>query len=249
MGSREEKARIRRMVWDRLQSAGVARPPLPPHGRIPNFKRAEEAARRITSLPEWSRARVVKVNPDSPQRQVRLAALAEGKLLVMPTPRLRRGFLLLDPDRIPGRLHRYAATIRGAFKYGELLDSLGKLESRVERVDFIVEGSVAVNRWGERLGKGEGYGELEYAILRELGLIDPEVPIATSVHDLQVVEGRLPQDPWDVPVDVVATPTRLIRVEDRPGRPPGILWDLLDPSKLEEIPMLRELAARRGVKA
>ena len=245
MASRVSKDFIRKKVWDEILARGVARFPLPPHGRIPNFAGSEEAARRILSLPEWARAWVVKVNPDSPQKPVRLAALEQGKLLLMPTPRIRSGFILLDPKLIPRRLYSYAATIKGAFKYGRLVKSLGELESLVERVDFIVEGSVAVNRWGERLGKGEGYGELEYAILLEAGLIDPDVPIATTVHDLQVISYRLPQDPWDVPVDIIATPTRLIRVEERPRRPPGILWHLLPRSKLEEIPLLRELAKRQ----
>ncbi|MEB3860965.1 MAG: 5-formyltetrahydrofolate cyclo-ligase [Desulfurococcales archaeon] len=244
MATVRSKDEIRRMVWDRLASAGVARPPLPPHGRIPNFQGSWEAARRITSLPGWRRARLVKVNPDSPQRPVRLAALREGKLLLMPTPRLRSGFLLLDPSLIPGSHYTRASTIRGAFRYGKLLGRLGDLQS-LPGVDFIVEGSVAVNRWGERLGKGEGYAELEYAILRELGLVGEEVPIATSVHDLQVLPDRLPQDPYDVPVDYIATPTRLIEAVERPPRPPGILWDKLSREKLEEIPLLRELAGRR----
>jgi 5-formyltetrahydrofolate cyclo-ligase len=121
-----------------------------------------------------------------------------------------------------------------------LLDTVSKLLRSVEKVDFIVEGSVAVNRWGERLGKGEGYGELEYAILLELGLIEPEVEIATSVHELQLVDFRLPQDPYDVPVDWVATPARLLRCE-RGERPPGLLWELLPEEKIKEIPLLREL--------
>ncbi len=245
MANRGAKESFRRRIWDDLLARGVARFPLPPHGRIPNFAGAEEAARRILALPEWARARVVKVNPDSPQKPVRLAAIEHGKLLLMPTPRLRSGFILLDPKLIPRRLYSHAATIGGAFRHGRLVRSLGELEALVERVDFIVEGSVVVNRWGERLGKGEGYGELEYAILLEAGLIDPDVPIATTVHDLQVVEYRLPQDPWDVPVDIIATPTRLIRVKERPGRPQGILWHLLPRAKLEEIPLLRELARRQ----
>ncbi len=240
---REEKERIRRMIWDEMYRRGVWLPP-PPHGRIPNFKGADVAAKRITSLPEWRSARVVKVNPDSPQRWVRLAALREGKTLLMPTPRLRNGFLLLDPASIPSGMYREASTIRGAFKVGEPLPRARDLAERIERVDFIVEGSVAVNRWGERLGKGEGYGELEYAILLELGLIEPDVKIATSVHDIQVLERRLPQDPYDVPIDLIATPTRLIVVEERPPRPPGILWDMLSEEKINEIPLLREL--KRG---
>ncbi|MCE4603318.1 MAG: 5-formyltetrahydrofolate cyclo-ligase [Desulfurococcales archaeon] len=244
MITRRDKDIVRRMIWDKLASTGVARPPLPPHGRIPNFQGAGDAARRITSLPEWRRAGLVKVNPDSPQRPVRLAALREGKLLLMPTPRLRSGFLLLDPSTIPGSLYSRASTIRGAFIYGKLLHRLEDLQG-LPKVEFVVEGSVAVNRWGERLGKGEGYAELEYAILRELNLIGGDVPIATSVHDLQVISERLPQDPYDVPVDYIATPTRLTRTVDRPPRPPGILWDLLSKEKLEEIPLLRELAERR----
>ncbi len=234
------KREIRALIWDRLQQAGVARPPLPPHGRIPNFQGAERAAERLAATPEWRRARVVKINPDSPQRPVRYRALSEGKTVVMPTPRLRSGFLLLDHHRIPpGRL-REASTIRGAFKYATPLPRVEDL-ARIGRIDLIVEGSVAVNRWGERLGKGEGYAELEYAILLELGLIEREVPIATTVHDLQVLEERLPQDPYDVPVDYIYTPTRSIKTTDRPPRPPGILWSLLSREKLEEIPLLAEL--------
>jgi len=242
-GGKEE---IRRRIWDTLASQGLARRPLPPHGRIPNFAGAEAAAQRIPSLPEWRRAVVVKVNPDSPQRHVRLRALVEGKILVMPTPRLREGFIVLDPSSIPARLYPLASTIRGAFRLGVVYKSIEQLSGKISRVDFIVEGSVAVNRWGERLGKGEGYGELEYAILLETGLIEPDVPIATSVHDVQVVGERLPQDPWDVPVDYVATPTRIMRVHGRGPRPPGILWEHLRADKLAEIPVLREL--RRRVK-
>lgn len=241
LGSKES---LRRLVWDRLSREGVALPPLPPHGRIPNFRGAEVAATRLASLDEWRRAQVVKVNPDSPQRSVRLRALSEGKLLVMPTPRLRQGFILLDPRDLKPGLYSKASTIRGAFTYGRLLPSVDSILRSVERIDFIVEGSVAVNRYGERLGKGEGYGEIEYAILLELGVIDRDVPIATTVHDLQVINERMPQDPYDVPVDYVATPTRLIKCSRGP-RPPGILWDLLKKEKIAEIPLLREVGGNK----
>ena len=239
-----DKGDIRRMVWDRMLREGVAAPPLPPHGRIPNFRGAAEAAARLFATSEWGRAALVKVNPDSPQRPVRRRALEEGKRLLMPTPRLRSGFLLLDPEAIPRSRYSEASTIRGAFRWGRRIPRLEGLEA-LGPVDLIVEGSVAVDVYGGRLGKGEGYGELEYAVLAELGLAGEETPIATTVHDIQVFERRLPQDPWDVPLDIIATPTRLLRVERRPPRPPGVLWDLLPARKLEEIPILRELARRR----
>ncbi|MFN4046309.1 MAG: 5-formyltetrahydrofolate cyclo-ligase, partial [Acidilobaceae archaeon] len=226
---------------------GVARPPFPVYGRIPNFKGAENAAEALAKTLEWRRALIVKVNPDSPQAPVRLRALEDGKTLIMPTPRIREGFLLIDPRKIPGSLYRQASTIRGAFEYGVKLRTLSELKA-LDSIDLIVEGSVVVNPLGERLGKGEGYGELEYAILVELNLIEPSVIIATTVHDIQVVEERIPQEPHDVPVDYIVTPTRTIKVEGRRGRPPGILRDSLEPRKLGEIPLLRELLEGRGLR-
>jgi 5-formyltetrahydrofolate cyclo-ligase len=167
-------------------------------------------------------------------------ALMEGKVLIMPTPRIRDGFLILDcVDAVK------ASTIRGAFIHGRRLRSIDELLNHIKHVDLIVEGSVAVNAYGERLGKGEGYGELEFAILRELGLVDADVPIATTVHDLQVIDDRLPQDPYDVPIDIIATPTRVIRVHGRGYRPSGMIWHMLSNEKLMSIPLLQELMNRR----
>lgn len=221
---------------------GIARPPLPPHNRIPNFANAEKAAAKLAELPEWRAARIVKVNPDSPQFHVRLMALRQNKLLIMPTPRMREGFLVLDPSRIPKNLHTRAATIRGAFQLGR---KIAPEEFRELKIDFIVEGSVAVNEFGERLGKGRGYGEFEFAVLLELGCIDIDVPIATTVHDVQVVPYRLPQEPYDVPVDYVVTPTRIVRAR-RGERPKGIIWELLDDEKRDILQKTRLSSLLRG---
>ena len=153
------KEEIRRMIWNLMLRKGIARFPLPPHGRIPNFAGAERAARKVFSLSEWKEAKVIKVNPDSPQKYVRLGALEQGKILIMPTPRIKRGFILLDPKRIPEKFYREAITIRGAFKWGALLSSLNQIRNMLKKIDLIVEGSVAVDLHGNRLGKGEG-GEL-----------------------------------------------------------------------------------------
>jgi 5-formyltetrahydrofolate cyclo-ligase len=125
---------------------------------------------------------VVKVNPDAPQRGVRFRALKQGKLLLMPTPRLREGFLLLDPTLLaPTRLFA-ASSIRGA---SELATPVGLDD--LPKIDLLVFGSVAVSPAGDRVGKGEGYAELEFAVLRSLGRVPEDVPIATTVHDAQVV--------------------------------------------------------------
>ncbi len=237
------KEEVRRHVWRTLKEEGVALPPLPVEGRIPNFKGAREAAERLVKEEGWKRAQLVKCNPDSPQRWVRLKALEEGKRLLMATPRLREGFLLLDPSLIPKGAFMKASTIRGAFMYGKKIASVEELMT-LGKVDLVVEGSVAVDEEGRRIGKGAGYGDLEYGILSELGLIDERTPVVTTVHDLQVLPPPLPQDPWDVSLSAAFTPTKTLRFKIL-KRPRGVLWDSLKPEYLNSIPLLRELKARK----
>ena len=230
-----EKERIREKVWRILEEKGVTRFPRPVFGRIPNFHGAKEAAQRLAATEEFRASRGAKVNPDAPQNPVRRLILEAGKRLIMPTPRLRGGFLLLDPKRIPRSLYREAATIRGAFRLGTPLSP-----HELPHVDLIVCGSVAVTPQGLRIGKGGGYSEFEYAILREVGLVDEETPIATTVHNLQIV-AEAPREEFDFTVDLIATPTRLLRARGRRFRPKGILWDRVSEERLEEIPLLKEL--------
>jgi len=237
-----DKDSIRRMIWRLLEERGVARFPRPIYGRIPNFDGSYRAALILAGTKPFMSSSLIKINPDSPQKPLRLMALRMGKSVLMPTPRLRRGFILLDPSRIPRRLLEQASTIKGAFRFGTVLDTLDKL-LRLPKVDLVVAGSVAVSpRGGERLGKGGGYSELEYAILRELGLVGESTPVATTVHELQLVE-RIPFERHDVSVDLIATNRRLIRVGRPRPRPKGIIWDLLGEDRISSIPLLSQLRA------
>ena len=238
LGSREQKAEVRERVWRRLEEERLAAFPRPIRGRIPNFKGSRDAAARLAELPEFREAKAIKVNPDAPQLPVRHLALEQGKLLLTPTPRLREGFLLLDPAKLRKKDFRHAASIGGAAKLAEHI-GLDDLPG----IDLIVVGTVAVTETGARVGKGEGYAELEYATLRQMGKIAEDVPIATTVHGVQVVDD-IPVEPFDVPVDIIVTPTRVIRTRSRRTKPKGIIWDLLDPSRLEEMPILKELRDR-----
>jgi len=105
------KRGIRERVWRILEERGVARFPKPIRGRIPNFVGAERAAARLVAHRVFQDAEVVFCCPDSPQRPVREAALLAGKTLVMATPRLRRGFIILEG--VPRRLARAASTKGG----------------------------------------------------------------------------------------------------------------------------------------
>ena len=227
-----DKQAIRERVWDGLEESGEARFPFPPHGRIPNFAGAGEAADRLADQPEFQRAEAVKINPDSPQRPVRKRALAAGKTLYVAVPRLAEEacFLELDPDRIEDIDH--ATTIGGA-------DDLGVpvTPDDVAPIDLVVSGSVAVTPAGDRIGKGEGYSDLEYALLLELGLVDEETPVATTVHERQIRDGPFETAAHDVGMDLVVTPERVLRPESA-QKPAGIDWDLLSEERIAEIPVL-----------
>ncbi|MFP9190257.1 5-formyltetrahydrofolate cyclo-ligase [Natronosalvus vescus] len=238
-----DKQSIREAVWDDLEGSGTARFPFPPHGRIPNFAGASEAAGRLADQPEWREAETIKANPDAPQLPVRRRALRAGKTVYMAVPRLRDEacFLELDPNVLDPEDYDEATTVSGSSKHGVQV-----VPADVEPIDLIVSGSVAVSEAGVRIGKGEGYSDLEYAILRELGLVDAETPVATTIHERQHRSSEdIEADDHDVPMDLVVTPERVIR-PDASTKPSGIDWDRLSEARLEEIPVLQSLKVDLG---
>src|SRR5215207_601625 len=107
-----EKADARTAVWQALTDRKIARFPFPIKGRIPNFEGADTAAARLLAHRAFAAAKCVKVNPDSPQRHVRKGLLERGISIVTPTPRLRGGFYLLDPDQIAPEHYWDAASLK-----------------------------------------------------------------------------------------------------------------------------------------
>jgi len=235
------KAEIRERVWQAFQREHVGRFP-GAYGRIPNFRGAEQAAQLLREIAVWRRALVVKVNPDAPQLPIRRLALAEGKILYMAVPRLRteKCFVEIDPQRL-GRKALLAASIAGACRYGRAVSP-----REMRPVDLVVCGSVAVGRDGARLGKGGGYCDLEYALLREEGKVRESTPILTTVHPLQILPERLTMMPHDLPVDFLVTPGEVVATRPAHPRPRGVYWDLLRPFKINAIPLLRKRLKRGG---
>jgi 5-formyltetrahydrofolate cyclo-ligase len=229
------KDEIRATIWKKLQENRVARFP-GAEGRIPNFIGAEACAGLLSETSYWKAAKILKVNPDSPQRAIRHAALKEGKLLYMAVPRLRseKPFIELDPKKM--KCSPYAASsIKGAGKCGRPVGL-----NQLKKIDLIVCGSVAVNRKGARVGKGGGYSDLEFALLTEERKIDGATPIVTSVHPLQVVNEDIPMTEHDIPLTVIVTPEEIIETKPRLKRPRGIYWPLLAQDKIAAIPVLRK---------
>jgi|ECHnycMinimDraft_1075156.scaffolds.fasta_scaffold01606_2 5-formyltetrahydrofolate cyclo-ligase len=235
-----EKQRVRETIWKLLEDREIARFPRPVFGRIPNFYGAETASKLLSLTEEFKNAKVIKVNPDSPQRYLREIALKNRKKVLVPTPRLKGSFFLLNPEEINSDNIKQASSISGFAKYGIKVN----LEE-IPKIDLIVVGSVAVTIDGKRVGKGEGYSELEYAILREEGKVGEETPIATTVHELQIVD-YIPEEPFDVSLDIIATNERIIRPPRR-AKPKGIILKYLSKTKIEETPYLKHYLRRKGL--
>ncbi|WP_327367028.1 5-formyltetrahydrofolate cyclo-ligase [Streptomyces sp. NBC_01217] len=228
----QAKQAVRTRVWDALTAADAVHD-ASVHGRIPNFRGAEEAAERLAGLPSWQEASVIKAVPDKAQIPVRARALEEGKTVYMAVPKLAtlKPFYLLDPAALTvppaeAAASRTAAAIAPTVE----VDALRPL-------DLIILGSVAVNRDGARVGKGAGYSDIEFALLTEAGLVTPETLVITTVHPLQITDIPIPTTKHDVSVDLIVTSEETI-VCPTPHRPSGICWDDLTAEKIAAIPAL-----------
>ena len=237
----DTKEALRDRVWKSLQEQKVARFP-GAVGRIPNFIGAEACAKLLAETAYWKAAKVLKVNPDAPQRAIRQRALADGKTIYMAVPRLRseKPFIELDPKKL--KCSPYAASsIKGAGQYGRPAGL-----NEMKPIDLVVCGSVAVNRQGARVGKGGGYSDLEFALLTERKKIAGAAPIVTSVHPLQIVDEEIPMTEHDIPLSAIVTPGEIIAIQARPPRPKGIYWDLLPQEKIAAIPVLKSRSRNKS---
>uniref|UniRef100_A0A8C5QBL9 Methenyltetrahydrofolate synthase domain-containing protein n=1 Tax=Leptobrachium leishanense TaxID=445787 RepID=A0A8C5QBL9_9ANUR len=243
--ARYSKADIRRKVWDYLEKKDLADYPRPVHHRIPNFKGASHACENLLSMKEFSLARTVKINPDSPQKNARFLALEANKILLVPTPRLRHGLFnrITPPSRAGKNLLRICSTPQGVKEYSEpvgLDDSL--------KVDMVIVGSVAVSEKGWRIGKGEGYADLEYAMMATIGAVTKHTVVVSVVHDCQVLDfpEKLLGD-HDLTVDYILTPTRILKTNCTRPKPQGIIWSMLTWEMMCEMPILKKLHGREKI--
>ena len=53
---------------------------------------------------------------------------------------------------------------------------------------MLVEGSVGVDRHGNRIGKGKGFADREIEDLFNKKLIDENTPLVSTIHPFQLVE-------------------------------------------------------------
>ena len=237
---------VREKIWARLKD--VALPDSRFHLNfaevIPDFVGSANATDRLVAEPFYETGRYAFITPDNCLVDLRRRMLLAGKSMVVSTYGIYSGFRLLEPAMVPPGQELFAAWLDGLEHFGRPI-TLAEVAAR-GRFDFMVTGASAVSLDGVRFGKGHGFFDLEWGMFTDVGPVDEATPVAAIGHDVQVVEDKLFPSPTDILVDLIATPTRLIRVERRAQRPRGIKWELLDPKQIASTPPLQELQKIRG---
>jgi 5-formyltetrahydrofolate cyclo-ligase len=252
---------VRQKVWPRLSEVAIpdSRFHLDFHSFIADFQGSSIATERLISHPSFTQAHTVFIAPDNCLRILRYAALAAGKLVLVTTYGIRRGFIILDPKVIQSEQQRRLASYLDGMEdasSGATHISLTQMLHLNLKIDLMVTGTGAINLSGIRFGKGHGFFDLEWGILSTLNMVNSDTPCVAVVHDCQVIGAVLRPEIFDTICDLIITPTRVVEVdlsEKRLTPKPicGILWDRLQPDMLADIPPLRELQAlehsrRRG---
>lgn len=86
----------------------------------------------------------------------------------------------------------------------------------ISNIDVILMPLVAFDQQGNRLGMGGGYYDRTLAQIQSLPAKPKLIGLA---HDCQEVDS-LPYEDWDVPIDAIVTPTRIINVSPQRLRTP-----------------------------
>uniref|UniRef100_A0A7C3UCL0 5-formyltetrahydrofolate cyclo-ligase n=1 Tax=Geoglobus ahangari TaxID=113653 RepID=A0A7C3UCL0_9EURY len=194
----KSKQEAREFVW---KAIGKYSKFPPPFGRIPNFIGAEKACEKLREIENYRKVRVVFAAPDSPLKRAREIVIEDGKILLAVKPKMT-GFLIIDRGR--------AGTIKEMIRYGKEVN----LDELNLKVDIFLQGCVAVDRKGNRIGKGSGFGDREFHLLKDSGLLSRNCLYIVVAHPIQIFDDlSYLMDEHDVKADVILTPNEIIWIK------------------------------------
>lgn len=160
---------------------------------------AEALAEALAALPELADARLVLGYAATPDELDPAPALA----------RLRARGVRVAYPRVEGPSELSARVVANVFDLASGTYGIPEPPPSAERVepasvDAVVVPGVAFDAACGRLGHGAGYYDRLLAGLR------PDTTLVGVAFDEQVF-GELPREPHDIPMDVLVTPTRILR--------------------------------------
>lgn len=236
-----KEARI--MIWEQLRK--VAKPDSRFSWNfaefITDYEGSDKNAQLLCSQEFYKKSKIIFITPDNNLVYFREQAIKDGKIILMTNYGITRGFFLIKPEWVPKGKEDMAATLDGVQYYWKHM-TLKRIKKELEHVDMMVTGASAITPSGIRFGKGHGYFDLEWAMLNTIGVANNDTTIVTVGHDCQVVDVDVTVQPYDTAFDWIITPTRVIETRHEFPRPSqGVIWSLLSPGMLEQIPPLQEL--------
>ncbi|XP_061401335.1 uncharacterized protein LOC133337087 [Musca vetustissima] len=234
------KRSLRLQTWKKFKEANLGLQRGGIFNRMPAFVDSDKAVTLLTETEEFKKAKEVKIQIDRALNGAKLQTLNAGKNLYLPSTRKSKAlFLKVEvPAEADDEKKNEILNVRNVEEYRTEIG----LDNKVV-LDMVIIGSVVVSRDGYRLGRGNGFIDLDIGLLIEAGAITPNTLIVTLVHDAQVVD-NLPTNLFqkhDAPVDLIVTPTEVIRVAKRPPRPTGLFWELISERRLKAVPVLESL--------
>ena len=209
MTLQEEKEQLRKSIYDKLFNEGQSLRPNGDYGKIPDFKGKDIAAELLAFTDEWKESKTIFCSPDAAQIPVRYLALKDNKNLIMASPNLEHGYLFLEGNRLNGKKSE-ASTKEGAFNHCSRFFDFGG-DSLDINIDMVVEGSVGVDRIGNRIGKGKGFADREIEDLFNKDLISENTPLVTTIHPFQLVE-HIPMESHDRKLNMIVTTDEIIMI-------------------------------------
>ncbi|KAF2000153.1 hypothetical protein P154DRAFT_203649 [Amniculicola lignicola CBS 123094] len=220
---------------------------------VPDFHNSSAAVQRVTNLESYQCATTVFVAPHNSLEELRVRALKDGKKVLTTTHAMRRGFVLLDPERIDSGKIEFAGMLDFVEKagVGKIL-TVAEIQDQNITVDVCITGSKVITGQGRQLDSlysEESWTlfDLQWAILLDRKIVNVETPVVALVHDCQVVDeeteglGTAQNEPWHVPFDFIATPTETIEMKDTRKPDSGVPWAAISDQTLGVVSPLPEL--------
>lgn len=214
----------------------------------PDFPGSENFPVLLKELPFYEGENPVYITPDNCTDHVRAQFIREQRPL-MAIVHIALGYHYFAPGSVPEGQERFAGTHDGSLIFGENVD-LEFLMS-LPRPDFYVTGAAVMNRDGARWGKGHGYGDVQWGIFYEAGLVDQSTPVIVCTHDYVIVDEEIPTTERDLTADWIVTPTEVIEVDNPLPKPTvGIDYEALDDEFAKELALpLAQLEAMKAKRA
>ncbi len=219
----------------------------------PDFSGSADAVARVAALQCYKDADTILITSDSSLEGLRFRALKDGKRVLVGTYRLRRGFVLLNPNSISEDRLQLAACLDGMEKpgIGRRVD-LAQLKDEGLKVSMCVLGGLVFNEQGVVVWEGAALFEVQWALLQDLKVLNATTPVVAVAHECQVVDETQhglevvkADKNGEVQCDFVVTPERTVEVKGAIKPSGSVDFKKVDPEALNNIPPLQELKGIR----